>query len=162
MAASERAGVDDIFRVEYFFVELPSLHFDQQSDPETGRLILNSNNPRRIIFSGITNMAPENILTAQIRDAASGKEIFTDTVPAITPVTGTEPGRHSYWNTWHYSLDPARLSPGEYVITVGWERETWCGTASALFLVPDAAISAHPDRGPYLISLAGSGLLARW
>ena len=160
MAASERAGVDDIFRAEYFFVELPSLHFDQQSDPETGRLILDSNNPRRMVFSGITNMAPENILTAQIRDATSGKEIFIDTVPAITPVTGTEPGRHSYWNTWYYSLDPARLSPGEYSITVGWQKESWCGTGTALFMVPDAEAPARSVPGPYLFSLMDSGIFA--
>jgi len=160
MAVSGREGVDDIFRVEYFFVELPSLHFDQQNDPKTGRLILNNSDLRRIEFSGTTNMAPGNALTVRIVNATSRNIVFTDAAPAIIPAYGTEPGRNSYWNTWYYSLDPAQLSPGEYVITVGWEKETWCGTASVLFLVPDAATSARPDRGPYLFSLAGSSLLA--
>lgn len=162
MAASGRAGVDDVFRVEYFFVELPSLHFDQERDPVTGWLILNGSDPRRMVFSGTTNMAPENVLTARIRDAASGKEVFTDTIPAITPADGMEPGKHSSWNTWHYSLDQVRLPPGEYVITVGWDKETWCGSNTALFVVPDAgAATGQQISASTLFSLMNSGLFAR-
>lgn len=136
-AISERKGVDDIIQAEYFFVELPALRFNQRSDPVTGRLILDRNNSHRIVFSGITNMAPKNRMSARIYNATSGEEISRDTIPTIAPANRTEPGGHTSWNTWHYSLETTLIMPGEYVITVGWEKEPWCGTDSVLFVVPD-------------------------
>ena len=159
-AIAERKGVDDIIQAEYFFVELPALRFNQKSDPMTGQLILDRNNPHSIVFSGITNMAPKDSLSARIYNATSGKEILRDTLPTITPAGGTEPGGHTNWNTWYYSLDTARLMPGEYVITVGWERETWCGTDSALFVVPDAKTTARLTPGPNQFSLLKHGIFS--
>ena len=143
MGVSGRSGVDDILTPVNFFVELPTLHFSQKSDPVTGHLVLDRSNPPWLLFNGTTNMAPENVLTARVYDVASRKEVMNEVLPTITPADEDALGSHMNLNFWQYSLDTERLPHGEYIITIGWENETWCGTATALFVVPDALGTAR-------------------
>ena len=139
LAASGRAGVDDIVTPTYFYVEEPVIHFDQNADAETHRLILGRNDPHRLHFSGTTNMGVEDILTATIRSTASGDLVLSATLPAIVAGGAYEPGRNSGLNYWKYDMDTTGITPGEYFITVGWQKEKTTGTGTELFIVPDTA-----------------------
>lgn len=132
-----QSGVDDVVTAAYFFVEEPFIHFDQNGDPVTHFLVPECDGNNQLYFTGTTNMGAENVLTAKVYDTASRILIRDETIPAIRPGGVTEPGRNKELNAWNYTMDPAQLPAGEYILTIGWQKEKTTGTGTVLFTIPD-------------------------
>ena len=92
-AVATLTGVDDIFTPYYFFVEEPSIHFDQKAETNPDGQLPNQTSGERIFFSGTTNMGIENPLHADIRNLATNTLILTKTIPVIA---GSEKNRWSF------------------------------------------------------------------
>lgn len=139
LEAASQPGIDDVVTPAWFFVEEPFIHFDQESDAGTDQLIFNHEDEDVLSFSGTTNMGTENILTAVIYKSTSREPVISATLPAIVP-GGREPGRNKELNSWIFVPDTTRLEPGEYFITVGWQKEKIRGHGTRLFTIPPSGI----------------------
>lgn len=132
LAATTRPVTDDTVTPYYVFFELPFIHFDQAMDRKTeGSLQIRSSGKPAVIH-GTTNMGIENVLTATVRTADSNEPVLSTVLPitaGCTHETGYTP------NKWEYELDPSRLPPGDYFLTVSWQKEKTCGTGTILFTV---------------------------
>ncbi len=151
-AVATLTGVDDIFTPYYFFVEEPSIHFDQKAETNPDGQLPNQTSGERIFFSGTTNMGIENPLHADIRNLATNTLILTKTIPVIA---GSEKNR------WSFKLDEPGLPPGEYYITVGWMKSNTTGTGSAMFTVVEKpGFPPSNDSGAIPLSVViGGGIL---
>ena len=125
-AGAALQGVDDTFVSDYFFVEEPSIAFDQVTGNSQLPVQLTGN---RIVFTGSTNVGVENSLNAEIRNLASNTLVTTKTIPISA---GTE------INRWSYDLPSPGLPIGQYSLTVGWTKSNVTGTGSAQFSVEKA------------------------
>jgi hypothetical protein len=131
-------GVDDTFVTEYFFVEEPSVQFDnliagipsKLPDKITGE---------SIAFTGTTNMGRENYLRAHIYNQSTNALITSNTLPVMAG------GRI---NRWSYEINAPGLPSGEYYLTVGWEKTNKTGTGVAVFSVKNQN-SSMPPPPPY-------------
>jgi hypothetical protein len=134
MDAANIQNVDDTFLPEYFFVEEPSVQFDnlisvssiQLSDQVTGE---------RIAITGTTNMGPENSLRAQVYNRNTNALITSNTLPVVA-------GNHI--NRWTYELKDPGLPQGEYYLTIGWTKSNQTGTGLAKFTVKDSTNTTPP------------------
>lgn len=155
-------GVDDTFLTEYFFVEEPSVQFDNFVSGSTIKLS-DQITGERIVFTGITNMGTENYLRAHIYNKSSNELITSNTLPIIAGVRS---------NHWSYELNAPGLPRGEYYLTVGWEKVNKTGTGLATFTVKESNTSMPPpppntgmeknvprDDFPTLLFLTISGVL---
>ncbi|MDO9327063.1 MAG: hypothetical protein Q7T80_19110 [Methanoregula sp.] len=121
-------GIDDILTPYYFFVEEPSVHFDQKSSANPGGQLPNLTAGKRITLSGTTNMGVENSLHADIQNLDTHTLISTKTIPVIAD---------GDTNRWSFDLDTTGYSPGEYFVTVGWMKSNTTGTSSTTFSLVD-------------------------
>ena len=133
LAAATRPVTDDIVTPYYFFVELPFIHFDRLTGPESDVLLLVQNFGKPVVIRGTTNMGVENILTATVCTADTNKLLLSKVLPSPA-VSNDETGDGP--NRWEYELDPSGLPAGEYFLTIGWQKETTLGTGTILFTVP--------------------------
>jgi len=131
--ATNLQGVDDTFQPEYFFIEEPSVHFDnlvagsatQLPDQITGE---------RIAIAGTTNMGPENYLRAHVYNRVTNALITSNTLPILAgnPV-----------NHWAYEINAPGLPQGEYYLTVGWLKSNQTGNGVAKFTVENPITSTQ-------------------
>jgi hypothetical protein len=133
LSTSSIPGNDDTFQVEYFFVEEPAVFFDNLI-PASGFRLPDQITGERIVISGTTNIGTENTINTEIR-TSNVKEIVT--VKTI-PVKAGYP-----MNTWTWDLDAPGLTPGDYELTVGWEKSNTTG--KGLFTVK---YPAPPSSSP--------------
>ncbi|MCK9581310.1 MAG: hypothetical protein M0Q92_12805 [Methanoregula sp.] len=145
LAISGRPGVDDVVTAAYFFVEEPFIHFDQDRDPVTHQTVPGRDGDNRLHFSGTTNMGDENTLSAKVYNTENRDLVIITDIPVLVQDGVTEPGRNKELNLWSYEMDPAQLPPGEYILTVGWQKEKTTGTGTVLFTVPDTSAISRPS-----------------
>jgi hypothetical protein len=134
-AGAALQGVDDTFVSDYFFVEEPTVTFDQVTGNDQLPVQVTGD---RILFTGTTNVGVENSLDAAIRDLATNTLITTKKIPIDA---GTETNR------WSYDLQSPGLPAGQYSLTVGWLKSNATGTASAQFSVEKTGTVTEP-QGP--------------
>ena len=131
-AGAALQGVDDTFVSDYFFVEEPTVTFDQVT--ESGQLPVQLAG-NRIEFTGSTNVGIENSLEADVQDLASNTLVTKKTIPVTA---GTET------NQWYYDLQAPGLPVGQYSLTVSWKKSNLTGTSSAQFSVEEAGSVTEP------------------
>lgn len=140
-------GVDDIFTPYYFYVEEPYMRFNRVSgsgnlpDQTTGEAIL---------ITGTTNVGPDNLLQVEIRNATSSDLITSQTIPVVS---GTNT------NQWTYLLDEPGLPTGSYIVTVGEQKYTTSGSASAQLTILENRIAGTPTSPSQQDLPAGSETL---
>ena len=116
-------GVDDTFVADSFFVEEPTIAFDEVTG--AGQL-LSQVKGDKISFRGSTNVGVENFLHADIHDLSSNILVTTKVIPVIPGVE---------MNNWYYEIPSPGLPAGQYSLTVGWMKSNTTGTGSAQFTV---------------------------
>ena len=96
-----------------------------------------------LLITGTTNVGPEDQLQVSVRNATSGDLITSQTIPVVE-------GSNS--NQWTYSLEEPGLPAGIYNVTVGEQKYTTQGSASAQLTVREYLIAGNstfiPQRGP--------------
>lgn len=107
-------GVDDMFQGEFFFVAEPKIYFDTII-PASGLRLPDQVTQERIRISGTTNIGPENSLATEIRTRESPEIVTRKTIA----IKAGDP-----MNTWAWELSAPGLPPGDYDVTVVWEKET--------------------------------------
>ncbi|MFA6364363.1 hypothetical protein [Methanoregula sp.] len=117
---SGEPGVDDIFTPYYFYVEEPHMRFNRVS--ESSGTLPDQTTGEALLITGTTNVGPENLLKVEIRNATSNDLITSQTIPVET---GTNT------NQWTYALDAPGLPAGSYIVTIGEQKYTTSGNASA-------------------------------
>ena len=133
LALTTNPDTDDIITPYYFFVELPSIHFDRNTDPEWDIPLQVKTSGKPVVIRGTTNVGVENVLIATVRTADTNKPIMSTILPVIA---GSNNENGNELNHWEYELDPSGLPAGEYFLTVGWQKEKTLGTGTILFTVP--------------------------
>jgi len=131
-------GVDDTFSTFYFFVEDPSVQFDQITDPSKHLL-----NPQktgdRIVISGSTNIGIGNTLRADIRNLAANA-IVTSKLITVTQGSGL--------NCWTYILEAPGLPVGDYSVTIDWSKSNITNAGSAFFSVENTVLPTQIPSNP--------------
>ena len=125
-------GVDDTFTTFSFFVEEPTVEFTGSSEGSEPRLPT-SPPGERIPFTGLTNIAADDFLNANIQNLATGAPVSATKVLVI---------RGGDMNGWSFVLDAPGLPPGDYSLTMGWMRLNTTDLGSARFAV------AEPGTAP--------------
>jgi len=124
-SAAANPAADDIFIPDYYFVEDPSVWFDhilEQGESRLPDVIAGS----PVLLGGQTNLAPHEMLRAEIRDRISGNVAASAEIPV-------EPG--SSVNRWSWALDSPNFLPGTYIVTL-WRPNAFVNcSASAFFTV---------------------------
>jgi len=130
LSTSTIPGVDDTFQAEYFFVQKPAIFFNNVI-PASGLRLPDQITGERIIISGTTNIGTENTLNTEVRTLNTHDIVTTKTVQVIAgyPI-----------NTWTWDLDEPGLPPGEYNVTISWEKSEI--SSSGIFTV------RHPSPPP--------------
>jgi hypothetical protein len=125
MNAADIKGVDDTFLSDYFFVEEPSVWFDQLTTSSMPRLH-DQIAGNRIIFSGTTNLGTEHLLIADIYDLNTNTLVLSKPIPVVA-------GRDM--NHWSYEISDPGLPQGNYTLEVQWTTSNATGSGSAIFTV---------------------------
>ncbi|MDO8873087.1 MAG: hypothetical protein Q7V05_10210 [Methanoregula sp.] len=125
MDAANLQGVDDSFLPEYFFVEEPSVQFDQMISISKSQLS-NHITGERLVISGTTNMGPENFLRTHIYNRDTNGPVISNTIPIAA-------GRQI--NHWACQIEAPGLPQGNYYLTVGWTKSNTTSTGVANFAV---------------------------
>jgi hypothetical protein len=157
-SATANPSTDDIFSPYYFFVEEPSIGFDYTSASGEGRLPdAVAGNP--VILGGPTNLAPHEVLHAEIRDRASGSL-------AASADFSVQPGPTV--NRWSWTIDTPRLLPGTYDVSI-WRPNAFVNSSGSAFFtvissVPETTVTgnttaaefpwSHDPMLPFLILFA--------
>lgn len=131
---SKLSDVDDLFTPYYFYVEEPYMRFNRVSESGSGKLP-DQTTGEALLITGTTNVGPENLLEVEIRNATSNDLITSQTVQVE---------RGSNANQWTYSLDEPGLPAGSYVVTVGEQKYTTSGSASAQLTILENRIAGTP------------------
>lgn len=132
--AANIQGVDDSFLPEYFFVEEPSVQFDQMNSISKSQLS-NQITGEPLIISGTTNMGPENSLRTHIYNRDTNGLVISNTIP----ITGGFP-----INRWSYQIEAPGLPQGNYYLTVGWAKSNTTSTGMVNFDVVKPVIPIPP------------------
>ena len=132
--AANLQGVDDSFLPEYFFVEEPSVQFDQMNSISKSQLT-NQIAGEPLIISGTTNMGPENSLRTHIYNRDTNGLVISNTIP----ITGG-----FQINRWSYQIEAPGLPQGNYYLTVGWAKSNTTSTGMANFDVVKPVIPIPP------------------
>ncbi|MDO9549389.1 MAG: hypothetical protein Q7J03_00290 [Methanoregula sp.] len=138
MEAANLQGVDDSFQPGYFFVEEPSVQFDQIISFSKSQLS-NRVAGERLVISGTTNMGPENYLRTHVYNKDTNALIISNTIP----ITEGNPKNH-----WSYQIEAPGLPQGKYYLTVGWTKSNTTSTGIANFSVvnPGTPTPPHPEN----------------
>lgn len=134
MEATKLQGVDDSFLPQYFFVEEPSVQFDQIISVAKSQ-ISNKNAGEQLVISGTTNMGPENYLRTHIYNRDTNALIISNTIPITAG---------SKINSWFYQIEAPGLPKGNYYMTVGWTKANSTSTGLAKFSVVGADTTIPP------------------
>jgi hypothetical protein len=128
--------VDDAFQVEFFFVEEPAIHFDNLI-PASGFRLPDQTTGERIVISGTTNIGTENTIGTEIHTQNTNDIVTVKTIP----LTGGNP-----MNTWTWDLDAPGLPPGDYDLTLTWEKANISskGTFTVKYPVPPSSTPVKP------------------
>ena len=131
-------GVDDSFLPEYFFVEEPSVQFDQMDSVSKSQLS-NQITGEKLVISGTTNMGPENSLRTHIYNRDTNGLVISNTIPIA--------GGFQI-NRWSYQIEAPGLPQGNYYLTVGWTKSNTTSTGVANFAVvnPGTPIPSPPKN----------------
>jgi len=129
--ASVWPDVDDIFTPYYFSVQEPTVHFNRESN--SGKLP-DQTTGEAILITGTTNIGPENLLQVEIRNATANDLVTSQSIPVVK---GTNT------NQWTYSLDEPGLPAGSYIVTVGEQKYTTSGSASAGLTIREYLIAGN-------------------
>jgi len=140
--AANIQDVDDTFLPAYFFIEEPSVQFDNLISASTIQLP-DQVTGERIAITGTTNMGSENNLRAHIYNRDTNALITSNTLPVVAG---------SHINRWTYELKDPGLPKGEYYITVGWTKSNQAGTGLAKFTVKDPT-NTTPSPPPPITSI---------
>ena len=140
--AANLQGVDDSFLPEYFFVEEPSVQFDQMNSISKSQLT-NQITGEQLIISGTTNMGPENSLRTHIYNRDTNGLVISNTIPIAGGLQ---------INRWSYQIEAPGLPQGNYYLTVGWTKSNTTSTGMANFDVvsPGAPIPPSPPKNPVI------------
>jgi hypothetical protein len=132
-------GIDDTFNAEYFFVEEPAIHFDKLI-PASGFRLPDQITGEPIVISGTTNIGTENTIGTEIRTQNTNDIVTVKTIPVI----GGDP-----MNTWTWDLDAPGLPPGDYELTIGWEKANISSNATftVKYPVPPSPSPVKPMDG---------------
>ena len=132
-------GIDDAFQGEYFFVEEPAIHFDKLI-PASGFRLPDQITGEHIVISGTTNIGTENTIGTEIRTQNTNDIVTVKTIP----VTGGYPV-----NTWTWDLGAPGLPPGDYDLTLIWEKANISskGTFTVKYPAPPSSSSVKPMGG---------------
>ena len=128
-------NADDIFIPYYFFVEDPSISFDNIVDPlNSGLQSVTAGN--RIVLAGPTNINPRDRLQAEIRESATGA-LVAETAIAV------EPGLTV--NRWSWIIENPKLLPGTYQVTV-WRPNAFvnCSGSAVFTVIPPTVGTTAP------------------
>ena len=136
--AANLQGVDDSFLPEYFFVEEPSVQFDQLISVSKSQLS-NQITGEQLVISGTTNMGPENSLRTHIYNRDTNGLVISNTIPIA--------GGFQI-NRWSYQIEAPGLPQGNYYLTVGWTKSNTTSTGVANFDVvnPGTPIPSPPKN----------------
>ena len=130
--ASVRPDVDDIFTPYYFYVEEPAMHFNRVND--AGKLPDQTTGEVSSDHRDHKRRARKSSSMFQIRNATSGDLITSETIPVV---------EGSNTNQWTYSLEEPGLPAGIYNVTVGEQKYTTPGNASAQLTVLEYLIAGN-------------------
>ena len=91
----------------------------------------------RIVISGTTNIGTENTLNTEIRTRNTNEIVTIKTIPVIAGYP---------MNTWTWDLDAPGLPPGDYELTVGWEKSNIYskGTFTVKYPAPPSSSPVKP------------------
>ena len=136
--AATLQGVDDSFQSDYFFVEEPSVQFDQMISVPESRLSSQIAG-ERLVISGTTNMGSENYLRTHLYNRDTNGLIISDTIPIIAG---------SQVNHWSYQIEAPGLPQGDYYVMVGWTKTNTTSTGVANFAVvnPGTPVPSPPGK----------------
>jgi hypothetical protein len=129
--------VDDSFLPEYFFVEEPSVQFDNLISVPKSQ-ISNQITGERLVISGTTNMGPENSLRTHIYNRDTNGLVISNTIPIMGG---------AQINHWSYQIEAPGLPQGNYYITVGWTKSNTTSTGLAKFAVVNPGTPAPSQPG---------------
>jgi len=143
------SGMDDSCTLLMAFVEEPALHIDAKPDEI---LLVPAGQDLRL--TGTMNLAPENRITARIESTAvigkTGNRIPVE-AGVVTPIRTGE-----LKNRWEYTLNTSGLSPGEYLLGIGWDQSRISGQSAMLF-----RIAGNPDPAADFVQKQTSAYGAR-
>lgn len=136
--ASSRQDTDDFFAPYYFYVEDPYVRFNRMSESDSSRLPTQTTG-EAILITGTTNIGPENQLHVEIRNASS-RDLVTARSISVERGTNT--------NQWTYNLDEPGLPAGNYVVSVGEQKYSTAGNASAQLTILEYYIAGVTTAPP--------------
>lgn len=142
VSSASLQNVDDTFLLRYFFVEDPSVTFDNII-PASGSRLPDVIAGQAVRITGTTNMGTESPLTAELRHAGSDTPLFSKDLP-IAYGSGL--------NTWKYQLDEPGLEPGDYEISVGWTKANKTASTARFTVRPEGPPSVLPAIVPTAIA----------
>ncbi|OPY37956.1 MAG: hypothetical protein A4E35_01011 [Methanoregula sp. PtaU1.Bin051] len=123
------SGTDDSCTLAMVMVEEPAIHFRHENPDEFPTVVAGE----RVWFSGTTNIAPENRITARIEDTAvigkTGSRIPVRSGEVTIERTG------DLQNRWEYTLDTEGLASGEYLFEIGWDQSAVSGQSATIFRI---------------------------
>lgn len=123
------SGADDSCLLKTVYVEEPALHLSSEETGHT-RAIPSG---KCMILQGTMNMAPENRIEVRLYNT-SVIEKTGDRIP-VRPVAYALTGKGKWENRWEYSLDTTGLSPGEYLVGIGWDKSATSGQNAFILVV---------------------------
>jgi len=132
---------DDSAMLQMIFVEEPAISFPQENASEIPSVAAGEG----LGLFGTTNLAPENRVSARIEKTA----IIEKTGLRIPVRTGTVTMIRTggLQNRWEYTLNTSGLEPGEYLVTIGWDKSSVSGQAAEIFRIVPQPGSGTAPRG---------------
>jgi hypothetical protein len=138
LASSKIQSVDDTFLPAFFFVEEPSVRFDQLI-PGSGSQLPEKIAGNRIAITGTTNIETTDTLLAELRNRDTNAPVTSRTIPIIAGDS---------LNTWSCIFEEPGLEPGTYLLSVGLTGTNTTGSSQASFTVRKPAGTIPPAPSP--------------
>jgi hypothetical protein len=134
LSSARIQSVDDTFLPEFFFVEEPTVQFDQLI-PGSGNQLPEKISGERIAITGTTNIEAANTLLAELRNRDTGSTVTARTIPIIAG---------NSLNTWSCIFEEPGLEPGNYILSVDLTGTNTSETSPAWFTVRKPASTTPP------------------
>ena len=164
MNAIATRDVDDVFILQYFFVENAVVRFNRLIDTPEGSRLPTQTTGESILITGTTNVGVGDVLRVDIRNQTTSALVTSRTVPVVAG---------SGLNSWSYELPEPGLPAGNYTVTAGWLKPYAIGNGSAsITILTQYVTSPLQSMGipspeytydlllPILISITGLGIIA--